>query len=93
MVALLLARTRSILGLIVLTNIYEDENAYYYQSDHKKIEVPAHRDYLGNIQSTVKDYNHLELVLGDKSRSGQQWDIWEATYSPQGEMVIPADLG
>ncbi len=68
-----------------LTNIYEDENAYYYQSEHKKLEVPAHRDFLGQIQSTLREGNHLELVLGDKSRSGQQFDIWEATYSPQGK--------
>ncbi len=75
-----------------LTNIYEDKNAYYYKSEHKKLEVPAHRDYLGNINSTVKENNYLELVLGDKSRSGQQWDIWEATYSPQGEDGYPERL-
>ena len=72
-----------------LTNIYEDENAYYYDAAHKKLEVPSHRDYLGNIQSTLRQGNHLELVLGDKSRSGQQWDIWEATYSPQGDDGYP----
>ena len=72
-----------------LTNIYEDKNAYYYNSEHKKLEVPSHRDYLGNITSTLKQDNHLELVLGDKSRSGQQWDIWEATYSPQGKDGYP----
>lgn len=75
-----------------LTNIYEDENAYYYDSEHKKLEVPSHRDYLGQIQSTLRQGNHLELVLGDKSRSGQQWDIWEATYSPQGEDGYPVRL-
>ncbi|EAR02075.1 alpha/beta hydrolase-fold protein [Maribacter sp. HTCC2170] len=75
-----------------LTNIYEDENAYYYDSGHKKLEVPSHRDYLGQIQSTLRQGNHLELVLGDKSRSGQQWDIWEATYSPQGEDGYPVRL-
>ncbi len=75
-----------------LTDIYEDENAYYYKSDHKEVEVPAHRDYLGHIQSTVRENNHLELVLGTKSRSGQQWDIWEATYSPQGEDGYPKRL-
>ncbi|MGI9546610.1 MAG: hypothetical protein ACR2MM_05210 [Flavobacteriaceae bacterium] len=75
-----------------LTNIYEDENAYYYKSDHKKLEVPAHRDNLGQLQTTLKDYNHLEMILGDNSRSGQQWDIWEATYSPQGEDGYPARL-
>ncbi|WP_432411062.1 alpha/beta hydrolase-fold protein [Rasiella sp. SM2506] len=72
-----------------LTNIYEDENAYYYESDFNTLEVPAHRDYLGNISSTLRRANHLELVLGDKSRSGQQWDIWEATYSPLGDDGYP----
>ena len=72
-----------------LTNIYEDENAYWYPSEHKPLEVPAHRDYLGHVQTTVREYNRLEWVLGDKSRSGQQWDIWEATYSPQGPDGYP----
>lgn len=75
-----------------LTNIYEDTNAYFYPGEHKQLEVPAHRDYLGHIQTTVREYNHLELVLGTKSRSGQQWDIWEATYSPQGEDGYPERL-
>lgn len=75
-----------------LTNIYEDDNAYYYKSDFKEIEVPSHRDYLGNITSTIKQDNHLELVLGSKSRSGRQWDIWEATYSPQGEDGYPVRI-
>ncbi len=75
-----------------LTNIYEDDNAYYYDSANKKLEVPSHRDYLGNIQSTLRQGNHLELVLGDKSRSGQQWDIWEATYSPQGDDGYPVRI-
>lgn len=72
-----------------LTNIYEDKNAYFYESDFKILEVPSHRDYLGQITSTVKQDNQLELVLGDKSRSGQQYDIWEATYSPQADDGYP----
>ncbi len=75
-----------------LTNIYEDENAYYYPGAHKNLEVPSHRNYLGQIQSTLLQGNHLELVLGDKSRSGQQWDIWEATYSPQGDDGYPVRI-
>jgi hypothetical protein len=31
----------------------------------------------------------MELVLGTKSRSGQQWDIWEAVYSPVGPDGYP----
>ena len=75
-----------------LTNIYEDDNAYYYDSDFHKLEVPGRRDYLGQISTTLRRSNHLELVLGDKSRSGQQWDIWEATYSPQAEDGYPARI-
>jgi hypothetical protein len=33
--------------------------------------------------------NHFELVLGTRSRSGQQWDIWEAVYSPVGADGYP----
>ena len=75
-----------------LNNIYEAENAYYASSNHKQTEIAGHRDYLGNISASVKDFNHLELVLGDKSRSGDQFDIWEATYSPQGKDGYPKRL-
>lgn len=75
-----------------LTDIYKDDNAYFYESEHKQTEVPAHRNYLGQVSSTLKEANYRELVLGDKSRSGQQWDIWEATYSPQGEDGYPVRL-
>jgi len=72
-----------------LTDIYKDQNAYFYDTDFKTLEVPSRRDYLGQIKATVKQDNHLELALGDKSRSGQQFDIWEATYSPQGKDGYP----
>tara|TARA_R110002012_G_scaffold51138_1_gene132188 strand:- start:73456 stop:75195 length:1740 start_codon:yes stop_codon:yes gene_type:complete len=75
-----------------LNNIYEDDNAYFAKSNNNPVEIPAHRDYLGHVSATVKDANHLELVLGDKSRSGGQFDIWEATYSPQGEDGYPVRL-
>jgi hypothetical protein len=73
-------------------NIYQDENAYWYDSEFRKMPRPAHRDFLGNIQGSQYDYNRLEAVLGDKSRSGQQYDIWEATYSPMGEDGYPVRL-
>ena len=37
----------------------------------------------------MEEGNHYELALGTKTRSGQQWDIWEAVYSPQGEGGYP----
>lgn len=72
-----------------LVDIYKDKNAYWYESDFKKVAIPSHRNYLGQIQSTMQESNYYELALGTKSRSGQQWDIWEAVYSPQGSDGYP----
>lgn len=72
-----------------LTNIYEDENAYFKEGPFRKTMIPGHRDYLGNVSATLYDMNMRELVLGTKTRSGQQWDIWEAVYSPVGEDGYP----
>jgi hypothetical protein len=72
-----------------VVNIYEDENAYYLEGPFKRTRRPGHRDYLGHVSSTLEDMNLRELVLGTKSRSGQQWDIWEAVYSPVGDDGYP----
>lgn len=72
-----------------LVDLYKDKNAYWYDAPFKKLPKPAHRNYLGQIQSTMQEANHLELTLGTRSRSGQQWDIWEAVYSPQGADGYP----
>ena len=72
-----------------LVNIYEHKNAYFDEGPFGRIMRPAHRDWLGNVSYTVQNENHKELVLGTKSRSGGQWDIWEATYSPQGRDGYP----
>ena len=73
-------------------NIYEDSNAYWYDSQFQKLPRPGHRDYLGHLHASQYGYNRLEAVLGDKGRSGQQYDIWEATYSPMGEDGYPVRL-
>lgn len=72
-----------------LVNIYEDDNAYYQKGAFRKTLVAGHRDYLGNVDASLKDMNYRELVLGSRGRSGQQWDIWEATYSPVDEDGYP----
>jgi len=73
-------------------DIYADQNAYWYDSEFQKLPRPAHRDTFGHVHSSQYQYNRLEAVLGDKSRSGQQYDIWEATYSPMGEDGYPVRL-
>lgn len=75
-----------------LVNIYEDSNAYYLEGPFQRVKRPGHRDYLGNVNLTLEDYNHLELALGTKSRSGDQWDIWQAVYSPMGDDGYPEPI-
>ena len=65
-----------------VVNLYEDENAYAWKGAWKTVPTPGHRDYLGHVSSTLEQMNRLELVLGTKSRSGGQWDIWQAVFSP-----------
>ena len=72
-----------------IVDIYKDANAYFFDKGWMKVERPNQRRPDGNIQSMMKDENHYELVVGDKSRSGGQWDIWEATYSPVGPDGYP----
>ena len=75
-----------------VVNIYEDKNAYYLDETWKKTPRPGHRNFLGEISATLEQMNLRELVLGTKSRSGDQWDIWEAVYSPVGENGYPKRL-
>ena len=72
-----------------IVNIYEDGNAYWKDMGWMRVERPAHRDPDGNIRAMMKDENGFELVVGDKSRSGGQWDIWEATFGPAGADGYP----
>jgi hypothetical protein len=75
-----------------VVDIYKDKNAYYDEGPWHKVKRPGHRDYLGHLAATVEDMNRRELVLGTKSRSGQQWDIWEAVYSPVGPDGYPKPI-
>ncbi|MCU0447158.1 MAG: hypothetical protein MUE85_19860 [Microscillaceae bacterium] len=73
-------------------NIYQDKNAYYYDSPYKKPLRPGKRNYLGEIACSLQDMNHRELAQGSKSRSGDQFDIWEAVYSPVGKDGYPKPI-
>ena len=75
-----------------VVNIYEDKNAYYLDSRYKKTSRPGMRDGRGHVKSTLEEQNILEYVLGTNSRSGGQWDIWQAVFSPQGEDGYPKPI-
>ena len=72
-----------------LVNIYEDKNAYYTGPVFKRVPRPGHRNYLGELDATLEQMNHKELALGTRSRSGDQWDIWDAVYGPMGPDGYP----
>jgi hypothetical protein len=72
-----------------IVDIYKHANAYYDEGPFARVPRPGMRNWLGEVQITLEQMNHLELVLGDKSRSGQQWDIWEAVFSPCGADGYP----
>ncbi len=73
-------------------DIYKDKNAYWLDDTLKKTPRPGHRNYLGHVDAMVWEQNRLEEVLGTRTRSGQQFDIWEAVYSPVGPDGYPARI-
>ena len=73
-------------------NLYEDNNAYFIGNPWKKTPRPGKRDYKNEVTATLEETNMFELALGDRSRSGQQWDIWEAVYSPVGNGGYPQPI-
>jgi hypothetical protein len=73
-------------------NLYKDKNAFAMTGVAGNVEQPATRDYLGRTFATQRDQSHMELVLGDNSRSGQQYDIWQAVFGPQGKDGYPQPI-
>lgn len=75
-----------------LINVYEDANAYTLRGEALSVERPAMRNYLGEIFATQRDSNSLELALGDRGRSGGQYDIWAAVFGPVGSDGYPKPI-
>ncbi|HXW16924.1 MAG TPA: hypothetical protein VEJ39_01395 [Candidatus Acidoferrales bacterium] len=73
-------------------NVYSDANAYFISGANKQIEQPAMRDYLGHTSITQRGVNQYEAALGDHGRSGEQYDIWQAVFSPIGPDGYPARI-
>lgn len=88
-------------------NLYDDANVYWYSEPEGaffaapgaerdggsgRVMRPINRDSTGNLRASVRDGNWLERALGSKGRSGGQYDIWQAVYSPQGSDGYPAPI-
>jgi hypothetical protein len=62
-------------------DLYKDDNMFYMQGAIKRVEQPAMRDNIA-----------YEAALGDHGRSGEQFDIWQAVYSPEGADGYPQPI-
>jgi hypothetical protein len=75
-----------------LVDLYTDKNAYFADAEWKIIPRPMMRTPDGMVQAYMEDSNRFELVLGTRGRSTQQWDIWQAVFSPVGEDGYPKPI-
>ena len=73
-------------------DLYKDQNAFYPDGFWKRTPRSSDRDALGRTVTTVEASTRRELVLGSHGRSGDQWDIWQAVYSPVGPDGYPAAI-
>ncbi|MGA2096081.1 MAG: hypothetical protein ABSH39_07270 [Candidatus Acidiferrum sp.] len=73
-------------------NIYEDKNAYWSIGPFGRVAQPEMRTPPGIVLATTEGTNQWELVLGTHGRSGEQWDIWQAVFSPVGADGYPAEI-
>jgi hypothetical protein len=73
-------------------NLYDDKNAYTLKGEASNVERPSFRNYLGEVFATQRDANYMELTQGDRSRSGGQYDIWQAVFGPVGSDGYPKPI-
>ncbi len=67
-----------------MSNLYEDESLYEDAEGHDQ---PSYRRQVGpdreEVEMTVREEAQAEFVLDPNGGSGQQWDAWEAMFSPR----------
>jgi enterochelin esterase-like enzyme len=73
-------------------DLYNQQNMFFLPGANKQIEQPAMRNYLGQTLISMRDNIAFEAALGDHGRSGEQFDIWQAVYSPVGEDGYPKQI-
>jgi len=71
------------------SNLYEDRNLFSFAPDVPGNETPSYRvvDFHGRdvVHMTVRQEAMMEYVIDPYGGSGQQWDAWEAMWSPRDE--------
>ena len=73
-------------------NLYDDSNAFQRKGDFGEIPVAADRKPDGSIIANAAGEFAFEYVLGTHGRSTEQWNIWQAVFSPAGPDGYPAQI-
>ncbi len=73
-------------------NIYENKNAFLNELDWISTPLPAQRETDGLVNYFIQDEYRYEQTVANKGRSGGQWAIWQALYSPVGPDGYPMPL-
>ena len=76
----------------LLTDIYEDENAFTTRRGELTVERPFRRTVEGQVVWTMRQVSRFEAVLGSHGRSGYQLTGWEAVYGPTDDAGYPKPL-
>jgi len=73
-------------------DLYNDTNAFDRHGDFATIPIAGDRKPDGTIIATMRGEYAYEYVLGTHGRSTEQWDIWQAVFSPAGHDGYPAQV-
>jgi len=73
-------------------NLYDDANAFVRKGDFGQIPIAADRKPDGSVIAEEGAEFAYEYILGTHGRSTEQWDIWQAVFSPPGSDGYPAEI-
>ena len=73
-------------------NLYKDTNAFKRYGHFGQVPIAADRLPDGSIIADTGPEYAYEYVLGTHGRSTEQWDIWQAVFSPPGPDGYPAEV-
>ena len=73
-------------------DLYNDTNAFVRKGDFAEIPIAGDRKPDGTIVATAGGEFGFEYVLGTHGRSTEQWNIWQAVFSPAGPDGYPAPI-
>jgi hypothetical protein len=71
-------------------DLYNDTNAFVRKGDFAEIATASDRKPDGTVIATAGQEFAFETVLGTHGRSTEQWEIWQAVFSPAGADGYPA---